>query len=342
MLQNGDSLHADDYVVITPFEHQVGGHKVVLQISKRFLCKPREESEVEFYNRLPVCLRSCVPQYRGEIDVQYVEGADGFELRAFVPEDLRKDIENENNEQGNINDNDQRVPTMCSEISNVCSSSRERLVNWSKQCLERTMHKYSLWSGNPSQQFVVLENLLANLERPCILDIKLGRKQKVTDCTEEKRKLLENRCAQSTSSVLGFRICGMQLYQKSTEDYISHDKYVGRNLDRDGAILNLKQFFHDGVTARTEEIEQTLDKLNHIHSAVNQQNVFNFLSVSLLLIYDSTRGSRVDVRLIDFANAVLQQDSTSTEPGSDVNEDMLFGLNSLIRILQDFLVPSTD
>ena len=54
-----------DEIVITPFEHQVGGHKVVLQISKHLICKPREEYEIEFYKRLPENLKDCVPHFRG-------------------------------------------------------------------------------------------------------------------------------------------------------------------------------------------------------------------------------------------------------------------------------------
>lgn len=57
----------------------------------------------------------------------------------------------------------------------------------------------------------MLENLLAGLNNPCILDMKLGRKQRAFDCTEAKRQLLESRCANSTSASLGFRICGMQV-----------------------------------------------------------------------------------------------------------------------------------
>ena len=56
-----------DEVVITPFQHQVGGHKVVLQISKHLICKPREEYEIEFYKRLPENLKDCVPHFRGNV-----------------------------------------------------------------------------------------------------------------------------------------------------------------------------------------------------------------------------------------------------------------------------------
>ena len=57
----------------------------------------------------------------------------------------------------------------------------------------------------------MLENLLAGYKFPCVLDIKLGRKQGVYDCSEEKRLMLESRCAHSTSASLAFRICGMQV-----------------------------------------------------------------------------------------------------------------------------------
>ena len=72
MIENDSSVHESHYIVINPFEHQVGGHKAVLQISRKFICKPREEPEVEFYSRLPDCLKDCVPQYRGSYTHTYI------------------------------------------------------------------------------------------------------------------------------------------------------------------------------------------------------------------------------------------------------------------------------
>ncbi|XP_076094762.1 inositol hexakisphosphate kinase 1-like [Mytilus galloprovincialis] len=348
----GTMLQSDE-IVITPFEHQVGGHKVVLQISKKLICKPREDSEVEFYRRLPEHLKECVPHFKGEIQVQYVEHDSGFQLRTKLPINLQQDFQNESDMQMD-NHCINAISKLCScdiiklEHSSNNSMKRTSEANtkscktchtsdWSNQCLKRTMQQYALWSTSCSQQFIVLENLLADFNNPCILDMKLGRKQRAFDCTEAKRQLLESRCANSTSASLGFRICGMQLFQKNTGEYISQDKYIGRALDDEGAQLNLKQYFHDGITERRKEMLNIVEKLQHIHTAMSEQTVFSFMSVSLLLIYDSSADGKIDARLIDFANAVVAEDSSLDEHHKECNADLLFGLSSIISIIQGFL-----
>ena len=61
------------------------------------------------------------------------------------------------------------------------------------------------------EEFIMLENLVCRYDKPCMLDLKMGQRQYGDDSSVEKRKLLEARCAKSTSSSLGFRICGTQV-----------------------------------------------------------------------------------------------------------------------------------
>ena len=67
-------------------------------------------------------------------------------------------------------------------------------------------------------EFLVLENLAYHLRMPCVLDLKMGTRQHGDDATEAKRLLQVKKCAESTSSSLGLRVCGMQV----TEHVIAH------------------------------------------------------------------------------------------------------------------------
>lgn len=80
-----------------------------------------------------------------------------------------------------------------------------------------------------------------------------------------------------------------------------------------------------------------VEKLQHIHTAMSEQTVFSFMSVSLLLIYDSSADGKIDARLIDFANAVITDESSLDEHHKECNADLLFGLSSIISIIQGFL-----
>lgn len=57
----------------------------------------------------------------------------------------------------------------------------------------------------------MFDNLIANFERPCALDIKLCRYYHGMCSDPSKRLVLEQKSNNSTSSTLGFRIGGMQV-----------------------------------------------------------------------------------------------------------------------------------
>ena len=59
--------------------------------------------------------------------------------------------------------------------------------------------------------YMVLENLTSKFSSPSILDLKVGTRQYGDDVTETKKKKHMKTVAESTSSTLGIRICGMQV-----------------------------------------------------------------------------------------------------------------------------------
>lgn len=65
------------------------------------------------------------------------------------------------------------------------------------------------------QDFLLLENVAARFRHPCILDLKMGKRQHAEIDSDKKRQSKIEKCQLSTSSTLGVRLCGMQ---------VSHDK----------------------------------------------------------------------------------------------------------------------
>ena len=62
-----------------------------------------------------------------------------------------------------------------------------------------------------SLEYILLENVTAQFKHPCILDLKMGKRQHADIDSDKKRQSKIKKCESSTSSTLGVRLCGMQV-----------------------------------------------------------------------------------------------------------------------------------
>lgn len=375
-LENNNSV----LVQLRPFAHQVGGHTCVLEINSSTICKPFVSKEAWFYENEPDAMKEFTPKYLGQVDVQCDTTASSKSLiaclpcsvakerglMAFDPPNLtRQGCKRSRKKALNLANSLIRSQVAPSECNDDIVNCRDQtgLDVWSIQCIERQINRYGFWANNKPQKFIMLENLVCRYDKPCMLDLKMGQRQYGDDSSVEKRKLLEARCAKSTSSSLGFRICGTQVYQETTRSYVVHNKYHGRDLDVDGVENELQFFFSNGACLRRDTVSLTVSKLQKLKSLLETQTTFCFYSCSLLLMYDGSvsinkdhnsgdqkleggnPGTQelnselgypdgVDVRLIDFAH-VTNRSNVSTMNHSD--DGILFGLENLISILTSFL-----
>ncbi|XP_033729251.1 inositol hexakisphosphate kinase 1-like [Pecten maximus] len=316
-------------VQLQPFIHQVGGHTSMLRFNDDTLCKPLIEREQVFYQAIPRGLKQFTPQYRGVIEVQLHEDSDGYiTLIGYPPDSGKVTFPRNTSPASSESDTDTASPVLNTKHrhdrpgdpysvrllrsgSLEVSTQTEKVFHmndpksgkhdkteginpWSLKCHKRQlskMRRVTQGAGSFTSKFILLENIAAQCDFPCILDLKMGTRQHGDDVPEAKKQSHIKKCEQSTSSVLGVRICGMQVYQANTQKYICHNKYYGRSLTVDGFKEALCQFLHNGHQLRTELVHEIVTRLQALHESVTEQDTFRFYSSSLLIMYDGVVGN---------------------------------------------------
>ncbi|XP_076440466.1 uncharacterized protein LOC143279964 isoform X2 [Babylonia areolata] len=244
--------------VLEPFPHQVAGQSLVFRYDADTICKSLIERELRVYQTLPDVLRPFVPQYRGVVDIPL----NGPQT------DVKEEEEEE--EEGRRRKGGVKHPL-----------TTQRLLN-----------KVAKRQGHDNvYHFLLLENLVSGQHRPCVLDLKLGTRQHGDDAPSHKVRYQVSKCRNSTSALLGVRLCGMKVFQSATGQYITVDKTEGRRMRENDFREAMRHFLFNGRHVRRELIPLLLLKLQRLKAAVSDLSSFRFYSSSLLVVYDGWEGA---------------------------------------------------
>uniref|UniRef100_A0A8C6TQJ4 Kinase n=1 Tax=Neogobius melanostomus TaxID=47308 RepID=A0A8C6TQJ4_9GOBI len=248
------------------------------------------------------------------------------------------------------------VPFQMLDWNSGLSSEKISFNPWSLRCHKQQLSRMRSESKDRKLfKFLLLENVVHHFSFPCILDLKMGTRQHGDDASEEKAARQMKKCEQSTSGTLGVRVCGMQVYQLNTGHYLCRNKYYGRGLSNEGFREALHQYLHNGKMLRRDLFDSILNKLRSLKAVLERQASYRFYSSSLLIIYEGkvsgqraaavTCGEKcsapppaaphVDVRMIDFAHSTFKGFRGDTEVHDGPDRGYVFGLESLVRILEN-------
>jgi len=355
----------DGGVVLQPFLHQVSGRAAILSLDKTTVCKPLNNREHRFYTSLPANIKQFTPRFKGIVNVNVEESSDGSIALTAYPSKLEEETSTdqmtckESSHDGGLDES----PGFFSFIKEVhydattASTSNSTLMHRLKSCPEagggapinpwtfkvqrEGLQRY-LRNEKKTQKCILLENVASNFCKPCILDLKMGTRVHGDYDDQDKQKRHQMKSEATTTKKLGVRLCGMQVFEPSTQTFHCRDKYFGRTLDREALRSVLRRFFSNGSG---DVICRVIDRLQAIKSSLKQLRSYRFYSSSLLVIYDGAvtsskphNATAVDIRMVDFAKSTNSNlDGQMVHEGPDLG--YIFGLTNLIQLLSE-IVPS--
>lgn len=160
----------------------------------------------------------------------------------------------------------------------------------------------------------------------------MGNQQQGHDASVAKAARMQRKCQQTTSSRLGFRLCGLKVWQPDLAEYLCRDKYHGRQIRAEMMDDALREFFESAGARRADVTEQVLLRLQRLLKVMIDHLGHRFYSTSLLVLYegDPSLPANVDLRMIDFAHTCR----ATSHNCNGVDWGFVFGLCSLIDALE--------
>lgn len=328
-------------VELRPFQNKVGGHTAIFRFSRRAVCKALVNRENLWYETVEVRhpeLLGFVPKYIGVLNVRYSSIIADDDLppevvlddnRHIIPELLWKKYLSSapsptgsyfgaepgsprTNSGGSTSVNTDLQVQVLQEVFKPRRASVDHIFAMDDENEGSRLRKHTRF-----ERYILLEDLTADMAKPCVLDLKMGTRQYGVEALVEKQRLQRLKCSQTTSRDLGVRMCGLQVWNKATEKFFVRDKYFGRRVQKGAEFCKvLAKFLYDGILVYSvaKHIPHVIDQLQHLYRIFEKLHGYRMYGLSILLMYDGM-GSRSDcgikVRIIDFAQSVIAGDDTA-------------------------------
>lgn len=204
--------------------------------------------------------------------------------------------------------------------------------------------------GSGLHPHLVLDDLLAGLRLPSVIDLKIGARTWFPSAPDDYFRKCIAKDRETTSALLGFRISGLQI-NDADRGFWRPSRGEVRNYNVKEVCRVLRRFVSSDP-ARDSEPDRAfasaiyggsggvLSQLLDLKAWFEDQTLFHFCSASVLIAYekdgseDGEGPSRARVRLIDFAHV--------QEGDGVIDHNFLGGLCSLIKFISDIIQDADE
>ncbi|XP_015360162.1 inositol polyphosphate multikinase isoform X4 [Marmota marmota marmota] len=129
---------------------------------------------------------------------------------------------------------------------------------------------YGIWSPPtaPNDLYLKLEDVTHKFNKPCIMDVKIGRKSYDPFASSEKIQ--------------------QQVYHVHSDSYETQNQHYGRSLTKETIKDGVSKFFHNGFCLRKDAIAASIQKIEKILQWFESQKQLSFYASSLLFVYEGS------------------------------------------------------
>ncbi|XP_001375711.3 inositol polyphosphate multikinase isoform X2 [Monodelphis domestica] len=147
---------------------------------------------------------------------------------------------------------------------------------------------YGIWSPPtaPNDLYLKLEDVTHTFNKPCIMDVKIGRKS--YDPFASSEKIQQQVSKYPLMEEIGFLVLGMRVYHAHSDSYETQNQHYGRSLTKETIQDGVSRFFHNGYCLRKDAIAASIKKIEKILQWFESQSQLNFYASSLLFVYEGS------------------------------------------------------
>lgn len=163
-------------------------------------------------------------------------------------------------------------------------SGNDPVLVKARELVPKFYNQHKLIVNCHEHTFLKMEDLSTGMRKPCVMDIKIGKRTWDPLASPQKR-LVEEQKYLNSKQVLGLCLPGFQVYTNEGE-LRKFGKDYGKKLDKNGLDEAIRIFLNAQHEVCKPLIREILKQLYQIREWFRQQTLLHFYASSLLIVYD--------------------------------------------------------